>query len=168
MTHAPGAIFAEEAYALGKMLDHSAWQTDVRISRGITPSDVDMAVDNNGMILFCEISSQYEEWKKLREGQRRFYENCVKGGLHCAALCRHAVKLMDQRKIDTCNDIISFQLMFWDHGVVYSHVIAGNSYWQKFMLHWTGTSYGPLKLRRTILGKSVEQFEQIKEGVAAA
>lgn len=159
MSHAPGSVFSEEAYALGKMLDHSSWQDDVKMARGITPSDIDMAIDNNGQIMFCELSSQHRTWSAISEGQRRLYENCIKGALHCAVLCHHNVRPEEKRMINTRTDIAAFQVMVWDHAVIYSNVVASNEHWQKFVLDWTNEGSGPLKFRRQVIGNSVREFK---------
>lgn len=128
-----GGIHSEEAYALGKMLDHSAWSD---LPRKITPSDLDMAFDNDGKIIFGELSSSECEWQRLSRGQRLLYENAIKNSPHCAVLCKHAVSLADGRPIDTRGDITSFQVMLYDYGLVICPVFDGNDRWQKFILRW--------------------------------
>ena len=143
-----GSIFVEEAYALGKMLDHSTWQ----LPRCITPSDVDMGFDNNGAVLFCEMSSSCSSWAEVKRGQRLFYQNSIRERAHCAALCKHSVDITDNRRINSQLDVESFDLMLWDHGPVCCGVIVGNNLWQRFVQHWY---IDPVWLRRRLLGRSV-------------
>lgn len=117
-----GAIIIESAYAAGKMLDHSLWRNE--LPRKITPSDIDMivhddsvvesnnmVVDNNGVILFVELSSKTDKWNELSRGQRLLYENLVWAGCGNikAALCH--INPEPGKQIDTVNDIISFSVM---------------------------------------------------------
>jgi hypothetical protein len=150
MTVMRGSMFAPAAYALGKMLDHSGWKLD----RGITPSDFDMAIDNDGSIMFCELSSWASRWAETKEGQRRLYRNAIRDGKHCAVLCRHPVKPEEQRQIDSCYDIESFEVMFYDFGPVYSGVLDGNAGWQWFVKKWIEPG-GPIWLRRLFLGRAI-------------
>ena len=121
-----GDIFSTPAYAQGKMLDHSGW----KLPRNITPSDVDMVIDNDGSIIYGELSSWCSHWAGIKEGQRRLYQNAIRDGKHCAVLCRHSVKPEERRQIDTCYDIESFEAMFWEPG-------------------------GPIWLRRFFLGRRI-------------
>lgn len=138
-----GGIRNADAYARGKMLDHSAWQREVPLPNLVTPSDIDMVFDNKGWILFCEISSQYAEWPILREskggtGQVRLYEAAVEDSIHCAVLCKHSVPLVPQRPIDSRADIESFQVMLYDpqHGLLTTELFRGNAVWQRFVHLW--------------------------------
>ena len=138
-----GRIFAEEAYALGKMLDHSGWQN---LPRKITPSDFDMIFDNDGAILFCELSSSSSEWKKLSAGQRWAYQSAIRYRVRwfpcLAVLCRHNLNPETGRKIDTMNDVIAFQVMLHDFDFRVSRLIKGNEHWQKFVTAWFSNSSG--------------------------
>jgi hypothetical protein len=149
MTGQRGWIFAEDAYAQGKMLNHGGWNGV--LPRRITPSDVDMVFDNAGKIIFIELSSSCSCWQEITPGQRLLYENAIKGGAHCACLCKHSVPVSMQ--IDTRYDIDSFQIMVWDYGLVYSKIQPG-AYWQQFVSNWFGKVNGPLFMRRKILGAS--------------
>lgn len=134
-----GAIRAKEAYALGKMLEHSSWaRGEKRLPRNITPSDFDMVFDNYGSILYCELTTSLEEWTQTDIGQRGAYMAAVwKGERHCAALCRHTVKLEDGRDIDTRNDICSFQPLIFQWGDFrVGQVVRGNKAWQDFVFEW--------------------------------
>lgn len=146
-----GAIRNEDAYALGKMLDNSAWLG--RLPRSITPSDMDLVFDNGGRIIFAELSRSQCEWKTLEWGQRLLYENAIKNSLHCAVLCKHSVNPNERRLINTFVDITSFQLMIHDCRFVFSRVIEGNSYWQKYVFDWFDD---PIKVRQQLISKCGE------------
>lgn len=142
----PGSVIWEEAYALGKVLEHGGWNG--ALVRGITPSDVDFCFDNAGMIIFGELSATCREWSQLQRGQRDFYTNCIRDRLNCscAVLCHHNVRPEAGRKINTRTDIKSFQIMMWEAGPVFSQVIEGNGKWQAFVFDWVNTAYGPMRL----------------------
>jgi hypothetical protein len=130
-----GAIFAEEAYAQGKMLENSSWNSV--LPRGITPSDTDMVFDNLGAIIHGELSSAVKEWTALARGQRWTYQSKIKhNACHCAVLAHHNVKPEYGCKIDTLRDILTFQVMvfFWCDFRV-SRIIEG-AHWQKFVTSW--------------------------------
>ena len=133
-----GAIYSEQAYALGKMLDNSSWQQGQKLRDGITPSDFDLVFDNMGAMLFCELSSNCDQWRLLEKGQRWAYQSAIKNNRpHCAVICRHNVKLADLRQIDTRRDIVAFQVMAYDLAAFrISCVIEGNEHWQAFVLAW--------------------------------
>jgi hypothetical protein len=164
-----GAIHNEAAYALGKMLDHSAWQRGTRVlPRGITGSDLDVVFgrqaqdefrevsavfDNNGRALLAEFSSSTTLWRFLSVGQKWVYETMLRGSPHVAVLCRHKVKAEDCRPICTRLDVISFQPMLCDFGAfVIGDLHHGNDRWQEFVLAWFAD---PTKVRRQLLGLSV-------------
>jgi hypothetical protein len=157
-----GAIHAEQAYALGKMLDHSSWQKgDRRLPRNITASDLDipgvpMVFDNGGMMIFGELSRTRTAWSSLHFGQRFLYENLLRGTPHCAVLCCHEVDAEQGRKIDSRHDIAAFQIMVVDFGGVATWpLIQSNTRWQDFVFSWMENKQGPLNVRRRILGFSV-------------
>ena len=151
MSEDRGAIRSEEAYALGKMLDHSDWQRGEKIARLITPSDVDACFDNNGNVIFCEFSSQHDDWSRISLGQRLLYQNCINGTDHLAVLCRHSVKASDGRRINSRTDIQSFQVMLHDRILLYSPVIDGNDKWQKLIQWWFEDA---VMARRVFIGKA--------------
>jgi hypothetical protein len=147
-------VRSEEAYALGKMLDNSSWQHpragDVRLARNITPSDIDLCLDNNGMILACELSRSASKWQQLLPGQRILYQSLVYRSAHIAVLCHHSVAPEEGRKIDTRYDIDSFQIMMADDWkITIIPVINGNFYWRKFVEMWFTDPY---KLRCKFFG----------------
>jgi hypothetical protein len=168
-----GAIFAEEAYALGKMLDHSCWskqgeqscwqKDSMPLPRLITPSDLDSVFsrlvephavptvfDDNGCMIFAELSTNADDWRFLSTGQYRLYRGLLEGP-HCAVLCRHGIRPEQKKKICTRHDIISFQPMVWDHGAVIGATSHGRV-WEDFVFKWFED---PLRVRRRIIGYSV-------------
>ena len=156
-----GAIHAEQAYALGKMLDHSSWQKgDRRLPRNITASDLDMpsvpmVFDNRGRMIFCELSRTRTAWSNLQFGQRFLYENLLNGTPHCAVLCCHEIDAEQGRRIDSRHDITAFQMMVADVGGIATwKTIKGNNHWQDFVFSWMENEQGPLNVRRRILGAS--------------
>lgn len=133
----PGAIYAVNAYAQGKMLDHSGWHGI--LPRGITPSDIDVVFDNYGDILFCELSSKHATWPAVSRGQLFTYFNAIGPvSRHFAVLLKHSVA---GRQIDSFKDIDSFQVMlrkdsealFWP---AEDRVRDGPDEWQKFVQWW--------------------------------
>ena len=149
MTDQRGWIFAEDAYAQGKMLDHTGWRS--LLPRRITPSDIDVAFDNNAQVIFTELSRFHSDWRALKPGQRMLYENVIKGGAHCACLVKHSVP--DAVQINTRSDVETFHVMIWDYGLVYSSIFPGK-HWAKFVLDWFTGENGALFVRRKILGRS--------------
>jgi hypothetical protein len=133
-----GSILHSEAYALGKMLDHSSWHYGFGLPRLITPSDIDAAFDNDGHVLFTEFSSVSREWKQLKAGQRRLYENIIRGTHHAAALCKHGVSPNDERPINTRDDIGCFQVMLHDPdiGFVIPPPFDQPGAWERFIFKW--------------------------------
>jgi len=168
-----GSIYAEEAYALGKMLDHSSWQHprpgDEPLPRRITPSDIDMTAtggmlsavpivfDNRGKIVLGELSSHAREWHELNPGQRWTYESLLNSSPHCAVLCHHSVRTEERRLIDTRYDIDSFQVRINDHGIITLPVVRGNKAnkaWQRFVLGWYRD---PVMMRRILIAWHVKK-----------
>ena len=123
-----GRILVEEAYAQGKMLESRSWYG--LLPRKITPSDIDMVIDNNGRILFVEFDSNTAAWDGITRGQRRLYENIVLNGSgkHFAACCRHNVK---DRRIDTLHDVLEFQLMYMRGDSLNVSSIYDGSKWRR-------------------------------------
>ena len=144
MSEQRGAIRNIDAYARGKMLDHSSWQLgEQKLPRLITPSDIDMVFDNRGWALFCEISRKHSKWSALRadaKGQHDTYLSTIKNTVHCAVLCKHSVSLSAERAIDTRNDIESFQVMLYDPRLpllmANTEIFTGNGRWQRFVFRW--------------------------------
>lgn len=143
-----GSIILEEAYALGKMVECSAWNGLLRDH--ITPSDIDLCFDNNGSVIFVDLSVSYDRWDIALAGQRRMYAAIIAGGPHCAVLAKHSVTPSLGRKIDSLHDIESFQAAVWDSGFVKSPVWSG-SRWQEFVQAWVNTPDGPSRIRQRIL-----------------
>ena len=131
-----GAIIAEQAYAQGKMLDHSEWNSF--LPRGITPSDIDAVVANGQHVLFWELSSQHTTWANVSKGQRRLAKDLVLGsnGNHWAALVKHSVP--KTRTIRTVTDVDSFAVMFlgFDGGIQCTNAIDASpngAVWARFV-----------------------------------
>jgi hypothetical protein len=168
-----GDVFSEEAYAQGKMLDHSSWLEGDRIlPRDITASDIDTVLlgkqlsflpvvfDNNGKAILCELSRGNKEWAWLNRGQIWLYESLIRDRPHCAVLCKHNAPCSgpERRKINTRTDITSFQIMVHDHGgFVVTKVIEGNEAWQDFVFAWY---LDAIRVRRRIIGFSVGLIER--------
>jgi hypothetical protein len=137
-----GEIIVEQAYAQGKMLDHSSW----RLPRNITPSDTDFVLDIGGCVLFAEFSSQHQEWVDLQNGQRWAYESQVRHGPHIAALCFHCVR--PDRAINTTNDVVSFQVMVHYRGSFLTSECFDGQRWERFVKAFGND---PIALRGKIL-----------------
>jgi hypothetical protein len=92
------------------MLDHSGWASI--LPRKITPSDGDMILDNNGKILYVELSSRFCRWADLSEGQHRLYRNLLHVGPSAVAaiLAHHAIPA-EGVPINTVADIVEFTVM---------------------------------------------------------
>jgi hypothetical protein len=148
----PGTILVEKAYALGKMAESSSWYGLLRT--GITPCDIDLCFDNNGKMIFGELSSHTDTWNDISYGQRKVYEGAIAHQPHCAVLCKHSIKPEMDRAIDTRFDVEKFQVMLWDFEFVLSPTYDGK-YWETFVKWWVNFPLGPLELRRRILGGSV-------------
>jgi len=131
----PGGIRCPEAYAQGKMLDHSWWSGQMRGK--ITPSDIDMVVESYGCALFCEISRDHETLDDLATGQRILLQTLARlAGGHCVVLLRHGLFSLS-KPIDTANDIMSATVYF-DAGT--SSVVLDGSEWREFAVAWTFNS----------------------------
>jgi hypothetical protein len=161
-----GAPIWEQAYALGKMLDHSAWQRDLpTLPRFITPSDIDATIsrrgdvdaiaadfDNAGRQILIEFSRTSEDWRELSRGQRLVYEGLLRTGPHIAVLCHHDVAPELGRKICSRRDVTSVQVMLYDYGLIFTDVVRGNEHWQRLVRSWFND---PLRLRRYLIGYSI-------------
>ena len=135
MTIIKGQIHHIQAYAQGKMLDHKDWN----LPRNIKPSDIDMFIDNNGQLLFIELSSSKTAWQQIQDAQRKAYAAIVamgRGGC-MAVLATHNVPT--DRQINTVKDINSFHLMMWtEDGVEYPIApIHSNEAWIELITNFT-------------------------------
>lgn len=168
-----GAIYAEQAYAQGKMLDNSCWYHGVQacwdkkariLPRKITPSDLDNAflplfgiisipwtIDNRGRIIFAEFSSRTHNWSSLSLGQHLLYQGLLDGvrGNSCAVLCQHNAP--SDKQICTRHDVVGFHVMVWDNGPVYLASIDIGTMWERFVFDWFDNAIG---VRRRIIGLS--------------
>lgn len=151
-----GAIRSIEAYAQGKMLDHSAWREI--LPRNITPSDIDACFDNSGDILYCELTRHATTWlgddgkvhPKIGYGQFMLYFNAI-GPISkdLAVLLHHDVPAT--RAIDTRADIDAFQVMVRKGDeVVFSPVWHR---WEKFVVSWYDN---PSKVRRICVDEAAK------------
>jgi hypothetical protein len=127
-----GAIYAEQAYAQGKMLDHSEWFSI--LPRGITPSDIDMVLDNRGRMIFVELTTKYEMFEDLSTGQRILHEGLAKCGKHVSVLGWHDVP--SSRQINTFSDISKVSLMFACDGKIATLNGFTNFDWQVLVKWW--------------------------------
>lgn len=131
-----GDIHSLPQYMQGKWLKHSSWlKGNVFLRDYITPSDIDAAFDNKGLIIFCEFSSSKSKWPDIDRGQRMLYESAISGSLHVAALCRHCVP--GDQQIDTRNDIKSAQIMLDHNGkIIRTPIFTSVNFWPAFVLGW--------------------------------
>lgn len=131
----PGGIRCPEAYAQGKMLDHSAWSG--QMARGITPSDIDAFIESSGCFLFWELTRDAGKLEDIATGQRIALARLAKlPGTHCLAILRHGLFSIS-KLIDTANDINEATIYF-DTGT--RHVVLDGAEWRDFAVAWT---YGP-------------------------
>jgi hypothetical protein len=164
----PGKVYAEEAYAHAKMLDHSGWQNKEEFNeilpRLSTGGDVDFFFDADGKVMFCELSRSHTEWWQVSTGQWLAYRNFIKNSPHCSVLCKHEVVPEIGRFIDTRKDILEFQILVYDpnfvtwpmlRGFIPSPVLRGNDRWQQFVLNWFKPG-GTEEIRRWVIRKGVE------------
>ena len=152
MTDGRGVVLSEDAYAQGKMLDHSEWFG--RLPRGSTPSDIDMVYDNASKVLYCELNRNFEHWMQVNRAQRWMYENILIGSENCSVLLRHDVGI--DRKIKTASDIISFHPIVWSNNfIIASRIFYGSSHWQRFVYYWSKT---PNATRAYILRDCAEKW----------
>jgi hypothetical protein len=128
----PGGIRCPEAYAQGKMLDHSSWYG--LMARKITPSDIDMVVESYGCFLFCELSRDADSMATLSRGQRIMLSALSRlNGTHCVAILTHGL-LSHSKPIDTATDIRS-ACVYFDAGT--KRAILDGDGWIRFAAHWT-------------------------------
>ena len=128
MSKSGGSIISREAYAQGKMLDHSGWQ----LSRGVTPSDIDMVIDSYGCCLWAELTSKSCDWNSLSTGQRILYDSLAKiPGNHIVCLARHSVP--SGKLIDTYKDIEEVSAR-WALGS--KTLLMDRSQWRALVTEW--------------------------------
>ena len=123
-----GAILVEQAYAQGKMLDHSSW----RLVRGISPSDIDFVIESGGNFGFVEFSKHFKSIEQLNHGQKLLYERLI-SRIHKSdfvGLAYHNVP--EERSIDTCRDVISAEI-YTQRG----NFSLNQEQWEEFITTWT-------------------------------
>lgn len=129
MSQSGGAIMRVEAYAQGKMLDHSSWN----LARGITPSDIDFFVESSGCFLWAEFSRDSVEIESLSRGQELAYTRLSRRpNADAVAVCRHSVPTT--RQIDTAHDVESCTVYFASGT---KSVLLNNCEWQKLVTKWS-------------------------------
>jgi len=128
MSESGGAIICRERYAQGKMLDHSSWN----LSRGVSPSDIDMVVESYGCFLWAELTRNGCDWNGLKTGQRILYESLARiPGNHIVCLARHSVPA--SRDINTFHDIEAAAVR-WACGS--KSLVLEKSQWQVLVTNW--------------------------------
>lgn len=128
MSQSGGAIICHEAYAQGKMLDHSGWH----LARGVTPSDIDMVVESFGCFLFAELTKGDCDWSNLKTGQKILYNSLAKiPGNHVICLARHSVPSGEY--VDTYQDIEA-ALVRWATGR--KSLLLEASQWRFLVTEW--------------------------------
>lgn len=134
MSGSGGNVIVEEAYAVGKMLEHEEWQF---LPRGITPSDTDWFIHNRDSHTFLRFELKYREarWARLDNGQREaFAEDVRRGDFYL--LCSHNVTVEERRKIRSLSDVEQFEVTFMHDGrVTTSPVYPGNKL-KSFVEQW--------------------------------
>lgn len=128
MSRSGGAIMCAEAYAQGKMLDHSSW----KLARGITPSDIDFYVESSGCFLWAEFSRDSVNIDSLSRGQELAYTRLSRRpNSDAVAVCRHSVPT--NRQVDTARDVESCTVYFASGT---KSVLLCNNQWQKLVTKW--------------------------------
>jgi hypothetical protein len=130
MSQSGGAIMCVEAYAQGKMLNHSGWNGV--LARGITPSDIDFYVESSGCYLFAEFSRDCVELDCLSRGQQLAYTRLARRpNGDAVAICRHSVPR--DREIDTKTDVEACTVYFLGGT---KSVLLSNDQWQQLVTKW--------------------------------
>lgn len=128
----PGGIRCPEAYAQGKMLDHSWWSG--RMRGRITPSDIDAFVESYGCVLWWEITRDAETIDDLAAGQRIAMKALLGfKGIHAVAILRHGLMSIS-KPINTATDIAEATVYF-DGGQRFT--VLGPEEWRQFACQWT-------------------------------
>ena len=128
MSQSGGKILSVEAYAQGKMLDHSGWS----LARGITPSDIDFIVESSGCFLFAEFSRDCNVVECLSRGQELAYTRLSRRpNADAVAVCKHSVP--KDRQIDTARDVESCTIYFASGTKC---VLLNNEQWQLLVPKW--------------------------------
>jgi hypothetical protein len=128
MSQSSGAIICRDAYAQGKMLDHSGWN----LARGVTPSDIDIVVESFGCFLWCELTKNACDWDSLKIGQRMLYDSLSKiPGNHIVCLARHSVP--KGQLVNTFEDVEAVAVR-WACGT--KSIVLEKSGWQTLVTEW--------------------------------
>lgn len=133
-----------------KALDHSGWKDE--LPRGILPSDVDAAIDDNGRILQWEISTRTARWDELSVGQRKLQQNYVAAakGLIVSALVHveKKGKTGDWKTLDdllplinTHDDVLGYSVMQWENGRTKERGPFPGESWVAFVHGWFSDNF---------------------------
>jgi len=134
-----GRIMVEEAYAQGKMIDHSSWVLD----RGCNFCDVDMLLDSKGCCFWCFLE-RTKNRKTLSKGQRIVFDTLSNlNGYHIAAVLRHSVDVKE--RINSRFDIQEAEVWF-DRGQ--RQVLLNNEQYQRLVCAWATNPYKALNRLR--------------------
>jgi hypothetical protein len=130
MSESQGRIMVEQAYAQGKMLDHSGWS----LARGITPSDIDFVIEASRQCLFAEFSRDCGSINCLKKGQAMMYRRIASKSTHdLVVVCNHSVE--PDKVIDSRTDVKSCTIYF-DAG---ARTLSGKTdLWQWLVESFTG------------------------------
>lgn len=140
-----GSIRDRAAYIREKMIDHSGWNGV--LPRAITPSDIDAVLDNDGAILFIEMSGATSDWNEYPDGQHRLYRNLVRngGGRQLSVLCKHTTE--PGKDIDTLRNVTEFTVIYRSEDDVMAvdglqyRTYVGNSAWREFVVQFFRGQY---------------------------
>ncbi len=126
-----GSIIAEQAYAQGKMLDHSSWPIS---PSGRTFSDIDAVYDHKGLLIFVEFarSNFPMTWDSISTGQRWMYQSALankRGSI--AILANHNVP--SDQQIDTMKDVTHASAMSHDFKI---ETPLNNKQWVQVVTTW--------------------------------
>lgn len=128
MSQSGGKILCADAYAQGKMLDHSGWS----LARGITPSDIDFFVESSGCFLWAEFSRDCFDLECLSRGQQLAYTRLARRpNADAVAVCRHSVPT--SRQINTARDVETCTVYFASGT---KSVLLCNDQWQQLVPKW--------------------------------
>lgn len=152
MSQSGGSIMCVEAYAQGKMLDHSSWN----LARGITPSDIDFYVESSGCFLWAEFSRNSVEIESLSRGQELAYTRLSRRpNADAVAVCRHGVPA--SRQIDTARDVESCTVYFASGT---KSVLLDNGQWRKLVTKWSANPADATRFLES-LHESAAFFEKV-------
>lgn len=125
-----------------QQVEHDGW-CDV-LPRNITPSDIDVVFDNmlRSRTLFCEFSSAVSLWSGKENGQRYLYQQLLKTNNYQngCVLCHHNIPV--GKNVNSLRDVVSFQVMRADKGVVYFMPSESKSFQGTLWIEFVKSFYG--------------------------